>query len=111
MREVQLRFTPEEVFIALRWIRNRVNYNEFMRIMFPDTPKDRFMDDYHLNKWMIFRDDLLAFWCESDLQRREMLERMIIFAVEGTPLDLLGDEEMYCESCDSLDGDCECEEE
>ena len=22
-----------------------------------------------------------------------------------------GDEEMYCESCDSLDGDCECEEE
>ena len=22
-----------------------------------------------------------------------------------------GDEEMYCEICDSLDGDCECEEE
>ena len=91
-KEMRMRFTPEEMFIALRWIRNRVNYNEIMRIMFPETPKDRFTDDYHMNKWLLFRDDPLGFWCGSDLDRREMLEQMIMFAVEGTPLELVGEE-------------------
>ena len=60
-------------FGAMRFVRSRTNANEFMAWFFPNSP----FDEYHMNKWLQFRDDPLGFWCHSDSKIRGEFEKTL----------------------------------
>ena len=70
--------TVKMIFTGLRNIRSRVNANEFMTHFCPDKP----FDDYHMRRWEMFRDDPVAFWCNSDLDQQRLLEQLVIEKLE-----------------------------
>ena len=62
--------TPQEFFGSLRYLRSRTNATDFMAWLFPNKP----FDDYHMNKWVMFRDDIHGFWCHSDTDIQSKIE-------------------------------------
>ena len=67
-----------QIMAGLRNIRSRVNANEFMAHFCPDRP----FDSYHANRWELFRDDPVGFWCNSDSDQQKLLEDLIIDSLE-----------------------------
>lgn len=66
-------YTVKQVFNALRYIRSRINANDFMELFFPEEE----FDDYHVKKWEMFRDDICGFWCYSDYDRQATIHRLV----------------------------------
>ena len=73
------RYTVTQMFEGLRYIRNRINANDFMELFFPDEP----FDDYHVKKWEMFRDDPCGFWCYCDFDNRKILEELVSDMIEN----------------------------
>lgn len=70
----------DSFFGAMRFISSRTNANDFMEWFFPNKP----FDDYHMNKWVQFRDNPIAFWCHSDAGIRTEFEKVVnTIAKEG----------------------------
>ena len=67
-----------QIMAGLRNIRSRVNANEFMTLFCPDKP----FDSYHADRWTLFRDDPVGFWCNSDSDQQKLLEDLIIDSLE-----------------------------
>ncbi len=72
-------YTVKQMFEGLRYIRSRINANEFMELFFPESP----FDDYHAEKWAMFRDDPCGFWCNSDFDRQKILEGLVSDMIEN----------------------------
>jgi len=70
--------TVRMMFAGLRNIRSRINANEFMDYFCPDKP----FDSYHSNRWELFRDDPVGFWCNSDTEQQKLLENLVIEMLE-----------------------------
>tara|TARA_R110000824_G_scaffold196246_6_gene379438 strand:+ start:3705 stop:3974 length:270 start_codon:yes stop_codon:yes gene_type:complete len=69
-----------ELFEALKSVLINTNYQEFMARYFPETPPrdgDRvnpcYADTYHIDKWMLFRDNVFGFYCACDDFRQKKL--------------------------------------
>jgi hypothetical protein len=69
----------EKVFNAIQTVWARTNYHEFMKAFFPETSPESpcYDDEYHIDKWEMFRDKPFVFYCSVDKSRRNKLFSMI----------------------------------
>ena len=67
-----------QIMAGLRNIRSRVNANEFMAHFCDGKP----FDSYHADRWELFGDDPVGFWCNSDSEQQKLLENMIVDMLE-----------------------------
>jgi hypothetical protein len=67
--------TIYDTLISFRDVWSRTNYPDFMGYFFSEIPTDspQYDDEYHLNRWIQFRDTPLKFFCDVDMENRRIL--------------------------------------
>tara|TARA_R110000796_G_scaffold180458_1_gene297026 strand:+ start:563 stop:832 length:270 start_codon:yes stop_codon:yes gene_type:complete len=63
-----------ELFKGLRRIRSRVNHSDFVKHFYGNRSIN---EDYLMEQWVMFRDDLISFWCYSDNTRQALVESLV----------------------------------